>query len=437
MICRSASRRLPRACLPALFAVLVVSCVRASAPAEKVFRVGVLGPFTGPSARTGEEFRASVHMAFDSIDWKIGDYRLEPVWIDSQSDPLKASTAYQEAVVRQRIEAGFLNWHSSVAVAVMEVTARHRIPHFFGMAATEVVNDKYHSDPARYGYWMAKAWPAPAKLTVAYLEALEEAIAAGRWAPPSRTAGIWGEDTDWGRSFGQAMRRQLQARGWTVAAEEYFPLGETDFYPVLLKFKTRRVALLAGSSTAPPAMAAFLKQIGEIRLGAMVIADGLGWVGEWYNLTGDASDDVLDQIPSWMTPAAREFAAEFERRWRIKPSPAAAGLSYDAANFFIRIARRALEKHGKLDRESLYRVGQEEVMTGKLTFQGGVVMREYEYTAESAPDPVVGEGKYLFPVRQYHRGVGKIVWPAAWRETEMRAPSRLQLSSHLSRASAP
>jgi branched-chain amino acid transport system substrate-binding protein len=364
-------------------------------------------------------------MAFEATDWKIGDYSVQPVWIDSQSDPQKAATAYQEAVIRDGIDAGLLNWHSSVAVAVMEVTARYKVPHFFGMAATEVVNEKYHSNPARYGYWMAKAWPTPAKLSVAYLEALEDAVASGRWRPQNRKAAIWGEDTDWGRSFGQAMRRQLQARGWTIETEEYFPLGETDFYPLLLKFKDRRVSLLAGSSTAPPALAAFIKQASEVRPGALMIADGLGWAGEWYTLTGSASDDVLDQIPAWMTSAALEFAAEFERRWHISPSPAAAGLSYDAANFFIAIARRALQVHGKLNRESLFRVGRDDVMTGRMTFTEGIVMAEYEYTAESAPDPVVGMGKYLFPVRQYRAGIGRVVWPEAWRETELHPPGRL------------
>ncbi len=399
-----------------------IACGRSAGRSERVLRVGILGPFTGPSARTGQEFKASVRMAFDAIGYKIGDYKVELTWIDSQSDPQKAATAYQEAVIRDKIEVGCLNWHSSVAVAVMEVTARYKIPHFFGMAATDVVNEKYHSDPARYGYWMAKAWPTPSKLTVAYVTALEDAIQKGRWAPPGKTVGIWGEDTDWGRSFGQAIGNQLKARGWTVLAEEYFPMTETDFYPLLLKFKNAKVSLLVGSSTAPPALAAFIKQANEVGLRALIVADGLGWVGEWYSLTGDASNYVLDQIPGWMTPKARQFALDFEKRWKMKPSPAAAGLSYDCTNFFIRIAARALAQYGKLDRDSFYRIGRDELMRGMLTYTDGVVMKEYEYTPESAPDPVVGEGKYIFPVRQYMNGLGRIIWPAAWKEADLRVP---------------
>jgi hypothetical protein len=50
---------------------------------ETVFTLGVLGPFSGPSSSTGDEFRDVVNMAFDAIDWRIEGHRIEPVWIDS------------------------------------------------------------------------------------------------------------------------------------------------------------------------------------------------------------------------------------------------------------------------------------------------------------------------------------------------------------------
>jgi hypothetical protein len=79
------------------------------------------------------------------------EYKIEPVWIDCQSDPAKGTQAYEQAVVQDGIQAGILNWHSSVAVALMEVTAKHKIPHFFGFGATEVVNETFASDPEKYG----------------------------------------------------------------------------------------------------------------------------------------------------------------------------------------------------------------------------------------------------------------------------------------------
>ena len=69
------------------------------------------------------------------------------------------------------------------------------------------------------------------------------------------------------------------------------------------------------------------------------MADGLGWIGDWYKLSGSASDYVVDQIPQFASDEAKKFAADYEAKYGSKPSPSAAGLSYDFSNFFIKIAR--------------------------------------------------------------------------------------------------
>ena len=387
--------------------------------AEKIFKLGFLGPFSGPSARTGEEFKDAATMAFEVIDWKIGDYKIEPVWIDSQSDPAKATQAYEQAIVQDGIQAGVLNWHSSVAVACMEVTAKHKIPHIFGFGATEVVNETFASDPAKYGYWMLKGWPTPAKLSIFYVQALEDAIASGTWTPENKTVAIYGEDTDWGRSFGAAIKGQFEAAGWTIVDEQYFAIDQTEFYPLLTKFKDLNPAVIAGTSTAAPSFSAFIKQADEVGIKSLIIADGLGWVGEWYELTGSSSNYVLDQIPGWASEKSQQFADDFEARWGIEPSPSSAGLSYDGSSLFIAIAQATLDEYGELTSENIYNFIKDNVWTGEWSFTDGIVMTEYKYTSETSPDPVVGKGYYIFPVLQYQDGVGKIVYPPEWAEQEL------------------
>jgi hypothetical protein len=46
-------------------------------------------------------------------------------------------------------------------------------------------------------------------------------------------------------------------------------------------------------------------------------------------------------------------------------------------------------------------------------------MENYSTNAEVVPDPVVGEGYYIFPVLQYFDGVGKVIFPSAWAEQEL------------------
>jgi branched-chain amino acid transport system substrate-binding protein len=405
-----------------VLAMMISLLFAGTAAAEQVLKVGILGPFTGPSAKTGEEFKGSVNMALEKIGGKIGDYKIEPVWIDSQSDPAKATSAYAEAAERKGIQAGVLNWHSSVAVAAMDVAAQYKVPHLFGFGATEVVNEKWQKDPEKYSFWGGKGWPVPGKLMTGYAEAVSNAMEEGLFKPEAKNFAIACEDTDWGRSAGNALAEELKKRGWTVAASDFFPITQTDFYPLLSKYKKMKVSLIFSTSTAAPVSAAFIKQTGEVGLKSLIISDGLGWSGEWYKLSGAASDGVLDMIPQLTTQAAKDWAATFEKKVGMKPSPSAGGLSYDGMNFFLKILNRTLEKYGKLDKETIHKVMVEEVNTGKLTYSkddGAIIMNEYRYNGDTMPDPVVARDGYFFPVLQYKGGKGDIIFPPDWADRKL------------------
>lgn len=386
---------------------------------SNTIKIGVSGPFSGPNARTGQEMRGAAEIAFEKIGYKVGDYTIELVWIDDQSDPEKGTRAYEEAIVGQGIIGGFLGWHSSVAVAQMEVTAKHKVPHFFAMGATGVVNEKFDSDRDKYGYWTSKGWPDPASLSIAYVNALEDVIASGAWTPAEKKVAVYGEDTDWGRSFGGGIKVQFEAAGWTVVSEDYFAKEQTDFLPLLNRYKDAGIPVLAGTSTIPPSISAFIKQAQEVGLGSLIIADGLGWVGEWYDLTGSASDYVIDQIPGWTTPEAQQFAADFEQKLGIAPSPSAAGLSYDWASFFIKVMQTTLDDQGELTSASLYRTAQDKLWTGELTYPDGIIMADYRYSADTVPDPVLGKDAYIFPVLQYFGGQPETIWPEDWKTADL------------------
>ncbi len=341
---------------------------------EKILKVGVLGPFTGLSAATGEQDRNAIKMAFEQVDYKIGDYKIELVWVDSQSDPNEAANAYDKAVRLDGIQAGLWNWHSSVAVAVMEVTAEYKIPHFFVGSATELVNDKIQANPEKYGYWNFKMLPAPANyLTRSYVEAVESAIAAGLWNATKKRAAIYMEDTDYGHSLSFGLKRDLENAGWTIVAEQYFPPDQTEFNTVLNQFKEQDIDLIGITSTGVDSRIALVKQIDEVGLKSLIIAAGLGWTSNWYELTGSSSNYVLDHIPPWVTDEGKAFAEAYEARWNSYPSPTSAGMAYDAANFFIQVAQATLEQHGELNSQTLYKFGQEKIQSGQFTFSDGIV----------------------------------------------------------------
>jgi branched-chain amino acid transport system substrate-binding protein len=414
-----------RLILGTIMSCFVLTAANGNAADEKILKFGVLGPFTGPSAKTGAEFKGSVTMALEKVNYMVGDYKLEPVWVDSQSDPAKTVSAYAEAAERIGIQAGVLNWHSSTAVAAMDVAAQYKVPHMFGFGATDVVNTKWQGDPEKYGYWGGKGWPIPGKLMAGYAETIDNAVKNGDFKPKAKVIAIACEDTDWGHSAGDAVAGEFEKKGWTVASKDYFPITQTDFYPMLGSYKKKDVAVIFSTSTAAPVTSAFIKQTREVGLKSLIIIDGLGWSGDWYKMAGAASNAVLDMIPQLATDESKTWAKDFEKKFGMTPSPSAGGLSYDGANFFIKILNRTLEKYGKLDKETIYKVMKEEVYTGQLTYSkadGSIIMNEYKYTMDTMPDPVVDREGYFFPVIQYESGKGSIVFPEDWAQAKFVAP---------------
>jgi len=394
--------------------------------ADKVLKVGVLGPFTGPSAKSGQEFKDSVKMGLDKIGGKVGDYTIVPVWVDSQSDPAKATSAFAEAIERKGIVAGCLNWHSSVAIACMDLAAQYKIPWLAAMGAAELVVKKWRSDPKKYSYWSCKFWPVPRKLEAGQSVAfMNYAIKNGLWKPKAKKAAIFGEDTDWGRNAGENLKKALKAGGWEIVFEDYFALTQTDFYPMLSKYKKAGVAFVGGTTTSAPSMTGLVKQYREVGVKALLFANGLSWVGNWYKMTGKASNGVIDVQAQFGSKAAKAFAKAKKARFGYAPSAPASGLSYDGFNFFIKVLKRTLVKYGKITSEDIHKVIVDEVNTGKLTFteaDGAILMKEYKYTPETVPDPVVDTEHYFFPVIQYENGKSSIIFPESMKEKAFTPP---------------
>jgi len=404
-----------------LVAGLVILGLCASAPAApKAIKVGIVAPYTGPNARVGEELKDIHIMAFDSISWMVGDYKIEPVWIDDESDPEKAVRAFKDAVLREKIQAALSGYHSSVTVALMEVIAQYKIPYFFPQNESSVIVKKFKSDPVKYAYHQWKGRPNPTKLIVGYdLSLFEEAINKGTWKPANKKFSVMCEDTDYGRDFGASFKKMVQDKGWQLVGEDYVPLDTTDVYPILSKLQSQSPSLIFISMSAPAVATGIIKQIKEVGLKGLVISHGLGWIGEWYQMTGDAGDYILDMMQKFSTPKQIAYRDAFKKKFNITPS-ASLSISYDYANFFVEICKRALQQYGKLDSETIFKVANDEVSSGKLTYKDGLWYKELKWDQNSLPEMVVGQGYYLDPVVQYFGGEGTVIWPDYLKEAGLK-----------------
>jgi branched-chain amino acid transport system substrate-binding protein len=409
-------------CFFILLAILIGFAVAADAT-EKIFKIGVCAGYTGANATWGDNTKAATEEAFSEIGNKIGDYKIELVWVDTQSDPAKGTAALAEAIERKGIDIVFYNVLSEVAVAMIDVAAQYKIPYFCGLGATELINEKYQSNPEKYKYYGGKGWPSASKLVGGYVDAINDAYNTGLWKPKNRKVVVYGADNGWGRSIGKALKKMLTDTGWEVVMEEYLAANQVDHYPLIDKIKRADSSLLVGTLNIPPLMFSFVKQLGEMEYDGLVVAEALSWAGNWYEMTGAASNYLLDMSPQLASKEAVAWADRMDKKYGFRPSAAAGALPYDYARFLIKSLKRALEKHGKLDRAAYLDVMLSEVTTGKLTYtmdEGAILMKEYKYTKESMPDPVVSPNHFAFPVVQYMDGKPIIIYPPHLKQADLK-----------------
>jgi branched-chain amino acid transport system substrate-binding protein len=404
----------------ALAAVLcgvgVIGCSGGDPDSNQLPTILVVGPTSGSSARNGEEIKNATQMAFDEIGSQIGGQKVALRFLDEGKDEITLAAAYEASIADPNVICGFFNWHSSKALVMEAVAANRRFPHLFGLGATGDLNVRYASDPATHSVW-SKGWPDPPKLSINYVSSIEDAITAGDWVPGAKKVAVYGEDTAWGRSFGNGIAAQLVAKGWTVVATQYVPADGQDFRTAIAAIVAQKPTLVVGTF-ASAAIETFILQaqpaFATAGLKPLIVADGLGWNSDFYVKLGSASDGIIDQIPAFATAGAKTFSANFTQRVGTTPSPSAAGLAFDYAHFLINVLQKAKAGAG-MTRANILALQKDQILTGQFTYTNGILMKEYKYTAASAPDPVVGEQYYVFPVLQYNKGNGLVVWPAALR----------------------
>ncbi|NVK41063.1 MAG: ABC transporter substrate-binding protein [Oceanospirillaceae bacterium] len=418
-------RFLESAGLLTMAAALPWSSSRAEEPATEKLYFGFLGPFTGPATGTGQDMRQGTMMALDDaraegeIPVKVDGRRfeIEPVWIDSQSDPATARAAVAEAFSHYPIAMMVGGWHTAVALEVMDLEADYGIVHI-NLSSAQSIADKINRDPEKYRFWF-KGWPSPAKLTPLYRDPLKHFRQQGLWQPASLKMAIAVEDTPWGYSWGEAMQSTFREMGFDPLPMDSMMLDQTDFYGLLERYRREEVSLVAFTNSGNLAASSFVRQFREVGVEAVLVAETLRGSSDWYALSGEASNytiamDAAMPIALWQ----RWWVRRYQERFGHFPNISAAGLQYD----YTRMAIRVLNAAGSLNQEKL-------ISTLYRTPHRGI-WHLYRFAREPGPHAVsaneVMTGRFMegffFPMVQLFSGESKIIWPLKYADQRFQAP---------------
>ena len=139
--------------------------------AAEPIRIGVMGPQTGPAARVGDDIRNGVHMGREealadgdlpvAVGGELRDF--EFVWVDSESSPEKGIRAVRRAITEDEVDILMFGWHSSVGLAVIDVSAEYGKIHFGPLPATHRISEKIIDNGYTHyfkGWPVIGAWPS-------------------------------------------------------------------------------------------------------------------------------------------------------------------------------------------------------------------------------------------------------------------------------------
>ena len=376
---------------------------------EKVLKIAVGCSLTGTGAKAGTAFEEATKMAFEDIDYKIGDYAIELITVDLTDDPEKGALALEQAIVKDGAQVAMQGWFTTIAMSTMDVAAKYQIPYLFNYGAGQALDEKWETDPEKYSYYIGKMYPTTDFIAMEYRDLFDAAFASGQLTG-EKTIAVYGEDTDWGHSLGDNLVRYFSEAGYEVVYNEYFAAGTTDMYAILAKIQSSGANIVAGTINTPASAAAFLKQAREVGLESQIVCHSLNENADWYELCGDAAEGVYDQLPGYID----ERGAEFEDRWMERmgypASVACESVAYDCALCTIQMLQDCYEMYGVLDSETIYKFGCEEVQTGNWIFDNSIMQAAYRWESGRL-SPVVGEDAFYYPLGQVQNGEFVTVWP--------------------------
>lgn len=404
---------------------LAASAAATDAVAADAIKIGVMSPHSGPAARVGEDVRNGVNMAREEAiaagDLPVtvgGEARdFEFVWVDSESSPEKGIRAVRRAITEDKVDILMFGWHSSVGLAVIDVSAEYGKIHFGPLPATHRISEKIIDN--NYTHYF-KGWPVIGAMAEQYVVAINDWKAKGLWDPAVKKAGILVEDSDWGRGWSDSLRKRLVESGWEIIGEDVTKMDETSFGPIMTKYRALGATVVGFTYNNPASVYAAVKAHADAGLQGLLIAEGLGWFADWHQGTGDAANFAVSMdSPRPLTDGQRDWMARYRDKFGHDASPATAGHAYD----YTRMLAKGLAQAGTLETAALSDV--------LLNLEHTGVWHHYAFSKEAGDSAMapyeVKTGPFMegfnFPLVQYYDGESMVVWPEAFAAGKFRAPT--------------
>jgi len=215
-----------------------------SAQAADPIKIGHVAALSGGSAQSGEAITRGLGVAIDEINAKgglLGGRKLELVQRDDESAPPKGLTAARELASREKVAIIFGGIDSPVALAMVPILNREKVPHMAVWAAGTGIT-RNGANPN----FIFRVSAVDVLVDVKLLD-----YAAKKYG--AKKVGLILVNNPWGESNEKGLAEAVKTRtGMEIVGTEKFENNDVDMVPQLTRLKEKGADSIILVVNAPP-----------------------------------------------------------------------------------------------------------------------------------------------------------------------------------------
>jgi branched-chain amino acid transport system substrate-binding protein len=212
--------------------------------AQQNVKVGGLFPLSGNAASAGQQAKAAVELAVDIVNGKYPDVtgmpavglpglkggKIELTFADHQGNPSTGQSQALRLIQQEKVSALIGAYQSSVTLAGTQVAERYGTPW--------VVGDSVASNITGRGFkFTFRVTPIASDFAYNYMDFLNDVKKMGH---PVKTVATVYENTDYGTSIAETLRKAIKEKGFDLIAEIPYAANTTDVSSQVLQLKDKK-----------------------------------------------------------------------------------------------------------------------------------------------------------------------------------------------------
>ena len=330
------SRRIKKkALIYAAIVCLSIGLAGQAPAADKVIKIGVVGPLTGQFAAVGQSQINGAEMKAKEINTAGGEYKIELISEDDASNCDQSVNATVKLITKDGVAAILGACNSPCALAMVPMTKRYKTPQFTFGVGTAITKQG-----SEWVYRVAVGAPGQTKVLAEY---------AVKKLGHKKIAVLYSDD-EYGASMAEGFKAALKNMEMEPAAYESYPRSDKDFSGQLTNVKkSGATCLYATGSYAASALIA--KQAKQLGLELQLIGDTGNATPKYIELGGTAVNGsviVEPFTPVDPDPKVQAFVEKYKNQYDRNPDGWVAEM-YDT----VGMIHEAVVKAGKVDRAAI------------------------------------------------------------------------------------